>query len=82
MGRGECQRKAEFCFPVGKLRLRGRKESAPGNTRSVITSAMEASGEATQRDTGSEGQAMGPAEPIEKEPELVGWASREASWRR
>lgn len=82
MGGEECQRKVEFCFPVGKLRLRERKESAPGNTRSVTTSAMEASREAAQRDTGSKGQTMGPAEPIEKEPVLVGWASREASWRR
>ena len=81
-GWGECQRKVELCFPVGKLRLRGRKEPAPGNMRSVTTSAMEASREAAQRDTGSKGQTMGPAEPIEKEPVLVGWASREASWRR
>lgn len=72
-----CQRKAEFCFPVGKLRLKGRKESAPGNTRSVTTSTREAA----QRDTGSKGQTTGPAEPIAKEPVLVGWASREASWR-
>lgn len=79
---GKCQRKVEFCFPFGKLRLRGRKGAAPGNTGSVTTSAVEPSREATQRDTGSKGQTTGPAEPIEKWPVPVGWASREASWRR
>lgn len=33
-GEGECWGKAEFCFPVEKLRLREREESAPGNTAS------------------------------------------------
>lgn len=35
---------------MGKLRLRERKEYAPGNTASVTTYPVEPSREATQRD--------------------------------